>query len=96
MPCYDSRDDDKDWGEILERLDRATRVACELARYIREVVGQPLASSTISRDSRRWVQEHDVADRRRLAAEEKEKQRKHKKAQALSKLTSEERKLLGL
>lgn len=91
MPCYDSRVDD-DHRLTSQRLDRATRVACEAFRSMTpEAIRDKL-----SQEAQRWWYNHQEMDRKRLAAEEAARQRAKAKRDALAKLTPAERKALGL
>lgn len=61
MPCYDSRTDD-DARITRERLDRATRAACELAIALQNVLengGEPV----LSVETLDWIKEHEEMDR---------------------------------
>lgn len=89
MPCYDSRDDDN--SELYTKINRLTRVACDMAKVIK-TVGQ---FGRLSFESRQWVAEHEALDRQHrreeLAARRKEEVRRN----ALMKLTDVERAVLG-
>jgi len=64
MPCYDSRDDD-DRKLTKERLDLATRVACELSKHL-----QKLESGEkhfyLSQETKNWIKEHKRVDKCRM------------------------------
>jgi hypothetical protein len=92
MPCYSGPYPTGDCDFEDERLDRATRVACELSHILRG----DKQMSEISKDTKEWIQEHDALDARRIAAEEKEKREQKLRKVALAKLTKEEQVLLGL
>lgn len=97
MPC-------RDWDDsgvryitdpvTKERLDRATRVACEALKKLDQ--GRLNGSSTLSEDARTWWKAHQEDDRRREAAEAARRQRQTLKSKALAKLTAEEKKALGI
>ncbi len=72
MPCYDSRNDP---GPIRDRLNIATRVACELAKAL--VTAQNLAfwEAPLSRETKEWIKEHDKLDEERRAKAKKRKSR---------------------
>lgn len=61
MPCYDDRRDE-DEAEMKLRLDLATRVACELAKFIKGEVSQ------LSQESSDWISEHESMDHERNAS----------------------------
>lgn len=94
MPCGDS-------GEGLayteERLQIATRVACELAEHIdKNSKVQLLSIMSLSGETKRWVIEHREIDRRRLEVEAFEANKAAIKSAALAKLTPEEKKALNI
>ena len=88
MPCFDSRVDD-DTREARKRLDKATRVACELSKLLRP-------GAILSREAAVWITEHEKMDRARLAEERRQRQEKLLAQKALAKLTKAEREILGL
>lgn len=96
MPCRDDYSDNI--SEKLEtRLQAATKVACELAEHIdKNSKVQLLSIMSLSTDTKKWVIEHREIDRKRLEAEAYKASRDAMKAQALSKLTPEERRILGI
>ena len=67
-------------AELKQRLDRATRVACELGRNLPKGKRTLLSDEAID-----WLEEHKEADEKRMLREK-----------ALAKLTPEERKALGI
>ncbi len=92
MPCYDDRDHDN--SQIIERLNLATRVACDLSNTIRRLSKNwdtMLAGETVN-----WIQQHDAQDAKRIKQEGEIEKAKQFKAKALAKLTVEERKALGI
>jgi hypothetical protein len=105
----DEIDDERRYA-LQDEADAATRAACELVRVLRDnypkvtermftsklngiaTKGIPLLSSkTIA-----WVKRHKHEDELRLSKEELRKKQERLKKRALAKLTSKERKLLGL
>ena len=93
MPCSDYRP-----GEhsvlIQRRLDAATRLLCGLCEYVEsrisgEVIGQIYGLTD-------WWAEHKKKDEERMECVRFEEHRRKVKQAALSKLTDEERKVLGL
>ena len=60
MPCYDSRDDD-DRRLTKERLDLATRVACELSKHLRRLESGE-KYFYLSREAKDWIKKHERMD----------------------------------
>jgi hypothetical protein len=66
MPCYDPRPD-IDAVAMRDRLDAATRAACELAELLTRVLKyRPHGREwlTLSTETRAWVSEHAALDAR--------------------------------
>lgn len=57
---------------------------------------EPVTINHLSQDVQKWWQEHQERDRKKLDAERREAEHKQAVLAAYSKLTPEERKLLGL
>ena len=96
MPCHDPRDDPRYFERVADetqlRLDRLTRVSCDMRTILRrEGLEQELTVET-----RTWVEEHDEWDERRIAQEEERGEREKVRLAALDKLSLEERRVLGL
>ena len=91
MPChYD------DFGasdrEKARALDELTRVACDMRTILRRHgLESELCAETLS-----WIAQHDAADAKRIAIEAQNGIRDATRQTALSKLTMEERRVLGL
>jgi hypothetical protein len=93
MPCSDYRDEPNyEIARLEKRLDAATKAACEMWNTLLEADMFELLSPS----TRLWGREHEAMDRKRIAAEQAEKDRKQARTRALSKLTPAERKALGL
>lgn len=86
------------------RADLAARVACELEK---KYVTSTVEFERLSQESQKWIREHRVKDakeakeRERMERLEREREERRKKDEALktsalSKLTHEERRALGL
>lgn len=67
MPCYDDRssyssmrDDTEFTDELQERLDLATRVACELNNNLVRS-----ANTKLSKETEVWIAEHEAFDKKR-------------------------------
>lgn len=98
MPCYvtGSAEGDARLAE-QEAQSRATdmaRLLCEACGLL-ETYGYMSAVHT-SKDLRNWWNQHKEIDEQRIFAENRVQQRLELQKQALSKLTTEERKALGL
>jgi hypothetical protein len=89
-------------SRIKKRLDKATRVACELA----DVLTLPQVSG-VSKEAQTWIKEHREADAKRKREEEERERRDRAENErrvklekdrlaALKKLSREERRILGL
>ncbi len=74
-----------------ERLDRATRVACEAFHRM-----TPNQIGGMTLEARTWWKNHQEADRRREEREEAERKRKQDRINALGKLSDRDKKVLGL
>lgn len=97
MPCSDGREA-QDRVEEGNRLDLATRVACEALSVIeghKDGMIRPLIVQ-LSKEAQNWWSLHKAADKRRKALEEEARHRQEVKTKALAKLSTEERKALGL
>lgn len=69
-------------GRAREEIARLTRIACELEKHVQ-------GGAMLTKETYDWIMEHRDVDRKRL---EKEALR----ASALSKLTPEEKRALGI
>jgi hypothetical protein len=56
MPCYDSRVEDER-NEIIDRLNKATRIACELSYLLSESAVEKLSDEAVD-----WIIQHRVKD----------------------------------
>ena len=93
MPCS-SHERHRD--ENTERLDHVTQLLCGLCRFME---GQELFQHYLKTKSpalQKWWIEHKKLDEIKAAEELKKKKLREAKKKALAKLTSEERRLLGL
>jgi hypothetical protein len=100
MKEYDRIQDS--WAAAIKRLDKVTRVACELAKNLNAE-----EQTRLSSEAQAWIKEHREADAEREKAEKEQKRRNREEAArrlkrekeqaaALNKLTHEERRVLGL
>lgn len=93
MPCSDGRDyRNDDIRDLRERLDQATRAACELWAVLYR--GGPAGDLTT--DTLNWVTEHERQDQQRIQQEQHIEAGKQRRREALAKLTPDERRALGL
>ena len=94
MPCESGPSYSDDY---YERLQLATRAACELARLLKkELYLSQGWEVKVSKQTRRWVRIHDKIDRQRIAREKKEKKERHERVKALKKLTPREIEILRI
>lgn len=102
MPCRDywsdgivsSRSDAAE-KRLKAQCDKLARIACAAVEALVKDGREDFL--LLSNDEvRKWWQEHQEADRAAREAEEAKKERARAKAEALSKLTEEEKILLGL
>lgn len=59
MPCGDNGE--SEYYDQRDRLNKATRVACELAKFLRD-------GDEITWDTMKWIMEHKVLDKERDSA----------------------------
>lgn len=81
------------------RLEQFTQDLCILISAMDENMRDEVVYNGKSKESRRladWWDEHKEADRKRILAEAEESNRNSLRQSAMSKLTSEERRALGL
>jgi hypothetical protein len=91
MPCYDGREN-RDDEERKERLDAATRAACDAAA----VLARGGSWGDLRADTLEWMTAHAKLDASRIARERETAQREQVRRDALAKLSTEERHALGL
>jgi hypothetical protein len=102
MPCYDGGGAWPDYGPELrachERLDNVTRLLCWTVGWLRSN-GQlhvVQAMKDQNRELGRWIYQHDKDDAERQERELAQAKKETIRQRALSKLTKEERRELGL
>lgn len=93
MPCSDGGPIYPDRVSTA-RADRNARVACEALRLIEKYI--PAYVPGMSVETLQWWAEHQEADLRREEAERQQREREALRDSAISKLTPEERKALGV
>lgn len=94
MPCYATGSAEGDAqlaaAEVREELARVTRVACELAEFARDF------KRAFSKETTEWMADHARLDRARKLREQAREEERRIKNSALKKLSTKERKLLGV
>lgn len=90
MPCR-SGFDEYDCSQANSALEDATQAGCEMAKILTLKQRDALSNKT-----RRWVETHEKADRKRLAEEAEDRKAAKMKKQALAKLSRSERNALGI
>jgi hypothetical protein len=93
MPCHDDRNS-YDYSE-RERADKMTRIACRVMTALEEL-GKEDFLLLKDDEIRQWWAEHKEFDRLRRAHEEETQRLIKEKAEAMSKLTEEQKRILGL
>jgi hypothetical protein len=93
MPCRDYDDRDYTW-EYQVKLDKVTRLLCELCKKIEGTDFDECISR--NRELKEWWEDHKKKDRERIKLENRLKEIENIKVKALSKLSLEEIQLLGL
>ena len=91
MPCQ-CEDDGTRYASIKAGADAATRAACDL----RTILRRNGKECDLTKETQNWIKCHDEWDARRIKEEEATGERQRVKAKALSKLTLDERRVLGL
>lgn len=94
MPCSDGGPSYHDDPNTIRRLDLATRLLCSLCRRITKSGHDSLIYG--DGELAQWWGKHQEADRKRVAAEEAEREREEVIEAALAKLSPKERRLLKL
>ena len=96
MPCRDYETDYHDDSEELkEQCDRLARIAC---KAMQELEANGIEDMLVLKDDevRDWWMAHKEADRKEREKREKRERRERVKAEALAKLSKEERDVLGI
>lgn len=89
MPCYDGREE-QDRIDAHAKVERLTRVACELAKFASKF------KRGFSHETTEWMAEHAALDRQRENEVHRKRVLQSEKECALAKLTLRERRVLGL
>jgi uncharacterized protein YcaQ len=99
MPCRDYESDNWDYSsenrQLKEQADKLARIACKAMSALEE---NGIEDFLILKDNEvaEWWAQHKEADRKEKARIVEKERRERVKAEALAKLSSEERELLGL
>ena len=93
MPCRcDYMESPAEPSGLRKEADKATRAACDM----RTIIRRANLEHELTKETRRWIKQHDDEDARRIAEENAAGIRQSTKHRALDKLTLEERRVLGL
>ena len=102
MPCQDYQRDswsdyssDREIRKLKEQCDRLARIACKAITTLEELEQEDFL---LLKDDevREWWQTHKEADRKEQARVAEQERREQVKADALARLSDEEKELLGL
>ena len=98
MPCRDNWGTAEDFAEYQRKIDKLTRMLCGLCKVVEDFTDGDDDVMVIDKvkNLRKWWNAHQAADRKREARQKVEKEKRRKISIALSKLTDEERELLGI
>jgi len=77
---------------LRREADKATRAACDM----RTILRRNNLEHELTRETRKWIAQHDAEDAARIAEENARGERERTKRRALDKLSLEERRVLGL
>lgn len=91
MPCRDEFADQDYYSELSNRLNKITKVACEILTTLpAEQIDK------FSTETKQWWEEHQRYDKLRIKREKAQQELEKVKQNAKAKLTPAERKALGL
>lgn len=102
MPCYDVRDEPAYVArEYQQKVDKLTRLLCEACTVLEDKcsaasVNYPELKDHVSDELGQWWDAHQEMDRKRKAAEAKSKAARRARKDALSRMSAEDRRILGL
>ena len=95
MPCYDERS--HDCSGYIKRLDHTTKLLCDLLTAMSLHMPNTLKTMMARVDGlATWWDDHQRQDRIRIERENTNRRTQQLRESIASKLTAEERKLLGL
>lgn len=100
MPCRDYESDNSDNNTyelqaLKQQADRLARIACKVMTAL-EAEGKEDFIMLQDEEVRTWWIAHKIADENERRVREAKERRKQIRAEALAKLSSEERKVLGI
>lgn len=95
MPCRYDYGSSSDCSQTERRLDKVTELLCSLCTKLEKQESFNNILKT-NKSLAIWWEEHQEKDRKEARRKAKELERNKLKTKALSKLTIEERKILGL
>lgn len=88
MPCQS----DYDTSDILQEANEATRAACDL----RTILRRGGKESDLCQETKNWIAKHDKADAARRALKKSVEEHERQRSRVLSKLSLDDRHILGL
>ena len=95
MPCQcDYPSGPSEDSGLRREADAATRASCDMRTIIRKFA--PNLMDELTSETLRWIQKHDNEDAKRIAEENAKGIREEVRKKAMSKLSLEERRVLGL
>jgi len=98
MPCDSGMENYSYYSEYMSlknELDRVSRLLCWVLQNNKNVIDFE-SSIKNDKDLTKWWEQHQKIDKERMERLEAEKKKQQLKKMALSKLTTEERKALGI
>jgi len=99
MPCRDYESDSWDYSsenrKLKQQADKLARIACKAMQALEELEQEDFL---LLKDDevRQWWAQHKEADRKEKARVAEKERRERVKAEALARLSAEEKELLGL
>lgn len=99
MPCRDYESDNWDYSsenrKLKQQADKLARIACKAMQALEELEQEDFL---LLKDDevRQWWAQHKEADRKEKARVAEKERRERVKAEALARLSAEEKELLGL
>jgi hypothetical protein len=97
MPCDSPGAAEEDHRQLVKKHNHLTDLLCKVCNFIED--SAPDMYSVLTQrhpDLIQWWVEHQKVDAARMARERIENEQERKRGAAMAKLTSEERRLLGL
>jgi hypothetical protein len=92
MPCRVDGYEDERSTPLYQTANDATRAACNM----RNIIRRHNLENELTTETRKWIMKHDEEDAKRIALDKEVEEKLRKKREALSKLSPEDRRILGL